>query len=49
MRANIDRKTGEIRLTRVREVVETVENKAQIVRPVARSPSTSTRGRPTMC
>ena len=28
IRANIDRKTGEIRLTRVREVVETVENEA---------------------
>jgi transcription termination/antitermination protein NusA len=28
IRANIDRKTGEIRLTRVREVVENVENEA---------------------
>ena len=28
IRAKIDRKTGEIRLTRVREVVETVENEA---------------------
>src|SRR5690349_16097400 len=28
IRANIDRKTGEIRLTRVREVVEAVENEA---------------------
>src|SRR5690348_16136717 len=28
IRANIDRKNGEIRLTRVREVVETVENEA---------------------
>src|SRR6516225_7252838 len=28
IRANIDRKTGEIKLTRVREVVETIENEA---------------------